>query len=93
MSKLFLVMNSQQAWEMHQVYRDHVVNAQGPEMVLSHVTWRALPGGDEGVARISLQAATVLSLREAGDSQGLSQTGRPATADEIGRTFGKEVAG
>jgi hypothetical protein len=92
-SKLFLVMDAQQAWEMHQVYRDHVVNDDGPEMVVSNVVWRALPEGQKGVAKISLHSATIHSLRELGDSKGLSQTGRPATMQEISQTFGKDAGG
>lgn len=88
MSKLFLTMNSQAAWELRQVYLDHVINEKGPEMVVSNVCWRGLPGDGEGVAMITLEPATVLSFREPGDQRGLARTGSPATSKEIRLTFG-----
>jgi len=90
MSKIFLVMNSQQAWELQQVYRDHVINENGPEMIVSSVGWRPLTGTSVGVAMVTLTPAQRLSIREQGDQRGLTQTGREATGGEILSTFGPQ---
>jgi hypothetical protein len=93
MVKLFLVMNAQHAWELRQVYLDHVINETGPEMVVAKVVWHPLWADGSGVAMILLETATAGSLREVGDPRGLSRTGRLATQEEILSAFSAGEAG
>ena len=93
MSKLFLVMNSQEAWELRQVYLDHVINQNAPEMAVSNVAWRPLSGNRTGVAMITLEPATAFSLWESGDERAFAQAGRQATIHESQSAFGVDYDG
>jgi hypothetical protein len=82
MSKLF-----------RQVYLDHVINQNTPEMAVSDVGWRPLPGSRMGVAMITLKPATAFSLRESGDEHAFAQAGRQATIQESQSAFSVDYDG